>query len=210
MKTIKEGEVRKKEILVAARDLFVKKGYDVTSVNDILNVVGIAKGTFYYYFTSKEEVLEEIILDIVDEGVRRAEKILEDKSIPLVNRIMMAIMAQAPEFEGAEEIREEIHKVENAKLERLYLKEMLKRMTPVLYGPVSEGVDQGVFQMRYPTEGIESILLLGHMMFDCEVFEWKEEDYPRKIKAFLYHAERMLGTKEGELEVLLQMFGQMP
>jgi AcrR family transcriptional regulator len=178
-------------------------------VNDILKIVDIAKGTFYYYFTSKEEVLEAIILDIVEEGARKAEKILEDKSIPLVNRIMMAIMAQAPEFEGSDEIMEELHKVENTKLEQLYLKEMLKRMTGVLKEPVSEGIAQNIFHMEYPTECIESILLLGHMMFDCDTFEWEIEEYPKKIKAFLFNAERMLGTKEGELKEFLQMFGQM-
>jgi AcrR family transcriptional regulator len=52
---------------------------------------------FYYYFASKEEVLEAIILDIVEEGSRRAEKV----------------------------IKEELHKVENSKLERLYLRAML-------------------------------------------------------------------------------------
>ena len=209
MKTIKEGEVRRREILIAARELFVKKGYEQTSVNDILKIVDIAKGTFYYYFASKEEVLEAIILDIVEEGARRAEMILKDKSIPLVNRIMMAIMAQAPEFEGSDEIKEEIHKVENAKLEQLYLRAMLKRMTPVLQEPILEGIDRDIFHMKYPTECIESILLLGHMMFDCDVFEWKMEDYPRKIQAFLCNAERMLGTKEGELKEILQMFGQL-
>lgn len=209
MKTIKDGEVRRREILMTARELFVKKGYDQTSVNDILKIVDIAKGTFYYYFASKEEVLEAIILDIVEEGARKAEVIIKDKNMPLINRIMMAIMAQAPEFEGAEEIKEEMHKVENAKLEQLYLKAMLKRMTPVILEPVLEGIDEDIFHMDYPTESVESILLLGHMMFDCDTFEWQLEDYPKKIQAFLYNAERMLGTKEGELRVLLQMFGQM-
>lgn len=209
MKAIKEGEVRKREILEVSRELFVKKGYDHTSVNDILKIVDIAKGTFYYYFASKEEVLEAIILDIVDEGARRAEKILKDKTTPLVNRIMMAIMAQTPEFEGVDEIKEEMHKVENTKLEQLYLKAMLKRMTQLLQEPVLEGVDQDIFHMEYPTECIESILLLGHMLFDCDIFEWEMEEYPKKIQAFLYNIERMMGTKEGELNSFLQMFGQM-
>lgn len=208
MKTVKEGEVRKREILVAARELFVNKGYDQTSVSDILKIVDIAKGTFYYYFASKEEVLEAIILDIVEEGARRAEEILKDKSLPLAKRIMLAIMAQAPEFEGSDEIKEELHKVENAKLERLYLRAMLKRMTPVLQVPFSEGIEQGKFHMTYPEECIESILLLGHMMFDCDVFEWEMVSYPRKIQAFLCNVEKLLGTKEGELKEFMQMFGQ--
>ncbi|MBU4440182.1 MAG: TetR/AcrR family transcriptional regulator [Acetobacterium sp.] len=206
MKTIKEGEVRKREILLVARELFVKKGYDHTSVNDILKIVDIAKGTFYYYFSSKEEVLAAIILDIVDEGARRAERILKDKSIPLMNRIMMAIMAQAPEFEGSDEIKEEMHKVENAKLEQLYTKAMLKRMTPLLEEPVREGLEQDVFHTEYPTESIESILLLGHMLFDSNIMEWEMDVYPQKIQAFLANIERLLGTKEGELDGFLQMF----
>lgn len=206
MKTIKEGEVRKREILLVARELFVKKGYDHTSVNDILKIVDIAKGTFYYYFSSKEEVLAAIILDIVDEGARRAERILKDKSIPLMNRIMMAIMAQAPEFEGSDEIKEEMHKVENAKLEQLYTKAMLQRMTPLLEEPVREGLEQDVFHTDYPTESIESILLLGHMLFDCNVMEWEMDVYPQKIQAFLANIERLLGAKEGELNGFSQMF----
>lgn len=206
MKTVKEGEVRKREILLAARELFVNKGYEQTSVNDILHVVDIAKGTFYYYFASKEEVLETIIVDIVEEGARRAEQLLRDRSIPLVNRIMMAIMAQTPEFEGSDEIREELHKVENAKLQQLYLRTMLQRMTPVLEPPIAEGIELGIFQTEYPTECIEQILLLGHMMFDCDTFSWAEKEYPKKIQAFLTNGEKMLGMKEGELQDLLQMF----
>ena len=78
MKTVKESEIRRQEILVAARELFIKKGYEQTSVNDILKIVDIAKGTFYYYFASKSEVLDAIVLDIVEEGARRAESILID------------------------------------------------------------------------------------------------------------------------------------
>lgn len=206
MRTIKDGEVRRREILDTARELFVSKGYDQTSVNDILRIVNIAKGTFYYYFASKEEVLEEIILDIVEKGAIKAKKILKDKSIPLVSRIMMAIMAQAPEFEGSNVIAEEIHRVENAKLERLYLKSMLHRMVPILEVSVLEGIEQGVFHVEYPKECIESILLLGHMMFDCNIFDWGIDEYQKKVQAFLRNTEKILGTQEGELKELLQMF----
>lgn len=208
MKAVKEGEVRKREILLVARELFITKGYEQTSVNDILKIVDIAKGTFYYYFSSKEEVLEAIIVDIVEEGARKGKEILKDKSIPLVNRIMFAIMAQASEFEGSDKIKEELHKVENAKLEQLYLKEMLKRVTPILKEPVLEGIEQNIFNTEYPTECIEYTLLLGHLMFDCNVCQWKEEEVPRKILAFLYNLERIFGTKNGEFKDFIKMFEQ--
>lgn len=209
MKSKKEGEMRKQEIILAARGLFVKRGYDQTSVDEVLKIVGIAKGTFYYYFESKEELLDAIIIDIVDEGVIRAENILKDKSIPLLPRIMMAIMAQAEKFEGSDRIRVRIHNADNTRLERLYLREVLKRMTPVLQEPVAEGIDLGIFRIMYPTECIETILLLGYMMFFCSVFQRETQDHPRKIEAFLFNAEKLLGAKEGELNGFLQMFDRM-
>lgn len=206
MKTIKDGEERRKEILLTARKLFVQKGYDQTSINDILKIIDIAKGTFYYYYSSKEEVLEAIIMDIVSEGAARAEHILQDSSIPLLNRILMAVMAQAPEFEGANKLAEELHKVDNAKLEQQYRKTMLKKMTSILEDAVKEAQEQDIIHTDFPKECIEALLLMGHMMFDCDTFMWKAEEYPVKVRAFLCNAERMLGTKEGELQVFMEMF----
>ena len=61
MRIVKEHDERKNEIIDTASHIFAQKGYDKTSVNDILNAIGIAKGTFYHYFKSKEEVLDAVI-----------------------------------------------------------------------------------------------------------------------------------------------------
>ena len=50
MRIVKEHDERKNEIIDTASCIFAQKGYDKTSVNDILNAIGIAKGTFYHYF----------------------------------------------------------------------------------------------------------------------------------------------------------------
>jgi len=55
MRIVKEYDERRNEIIDTAKKLFITKGYNKSSVNDILNEIGIAKGTFYYYFASKEE-----------------------------------------------------------------------------------------------------------------------------------------------------------
>ncbi|MGL6198822.1 MAG: TetR/AcrR family transcriptional regulator [Lachnospiraceae bacterium] len=81
MRRLKEPEVRKNEILDAAHKLFVEKGYSKTTVIDILNVNGLSKGVFYYYFKSKEEVLDAIIERIVDAEVANAKKIVADPDL---------------------------------------------------------------------------------------------------------------------------------
>lgn len=80
MRIVKEYEERRKEILETAERLFLTKGYTKTTVNDILKEIGIAKGTFYHYFKSKEEVMDEIIMRIIKEDVTKAKRIV---SIPI-------------------------------------------------------------------------------------------------------------------------------
>ena len=65
----------KKKIFETSIDLFAKKGYDATSIEEITSVVGIAKGTLYYHFSSKEEILDFLIV----EGLKLLQHSLEIK-----------------------------------------------------------------------------------------------------------------------------------
>lgn len=53
----KPAEVRLDELMTAAERLFLDKGVDATTVSDITSLAGVAKGTFYHYFASKQEML---------------------------------------------------------------------------------------------------------------------------------------------------------
>lgn len=61
MRIVKEADVRKNEILDAAAVLFAEKGADKTSVADIMEAVGIAKGTLYHRFKSKESIMDALM-----------------------------------------------------------------------------------------------------------------------------------------------------
>jgi len=53
----KPAEVRLDELMAAAEQLFIAKGIEATTVNDIVEAAGVAKGTFYHYFASKHDML---------------------------------------------------------------------------------------------------------------------------------------------------------
>ena len=55
----KQPDVRKAEIVNTSQRLFYQRGYENTSVNEIVLNAGIAKGTFYHYFRSKSDVIDE-------------------------------------------------------------------------------------------------------------------------------------------------------
>ncbi len=81
VRILKKPEERKKEILEVAKELFQSLGYNKTSVEAIIEKAGISKGTFYYYFSSKNEVLSYIAHDTLKEMVIEAQKIQNIKEI---------------------------------------------------------------------------------------------------------------------------------
>lgn len=77
-------ENKKNEILAAARKIIIERGYKKTSVQEITNEVGIAKGSFYTYFKSKNELVITLILDKILKIKEKNELIL-NKEISLKN-----------------------------------------------------------------------------------------------------------------------------
>lgn len=73
----------KRKIFETAMELFAQKGYDGTSVEEITSVVGIAKGTLYYHFSSKEEIFNFLI----DEGMKLLRNSIEIKTSKYDNSI---------------------------------------------------------------------------------------------------------------------------
>jgi AcrR family transcriptional regulator len=70
---MKKGDIRKQEIIQTAEALFCRKGYEQTSVQDILDQLKTSKGSFYHHFVSKEALLEKICLKRAEQSF---EKIL--------------------------------------------------------------------------------------------------------------------------------------
>ena len=76
---MRKGDLRKQEILQTAEELFCKKGYEDTSVQDILDILHLSKGSFYHHYESKESLLEAICVrrasDISERSIRDASSI---------------------------------------------------------------------------------------------------------------------------------------
>ena len=73
----------KRKIFEISMELFASKGYDATSIEEITAIVGVAKGTLYYHFSSKEEIFNFL----VEQGMDLLEKSVEIKTAKMESSI---------------------------------------------------------------------------------------------------------------------------
>ncbi len=72
------------KIIQAGREILNKKDYHETIVEEIAQLAGVAKGTIFFYFQSKENLFREILLSLVDDVLSLIDKILQLNENPLV------------------------------------------------------------------------------------------------------------------------------
>ncbi|GGG59783.1 TetR/AcrR family transcriptional regulator [Paenibacillus radicis (ex Gao et al. 2016)] len=209
MRVVKEPEERKSEILDVAEELFFTKGYARTTVNDILQAIGIAKGTFYYYFKSKEEVMDAVVTRYIDTGVAAGKQIAADEKLSVHEKLLQIIMAQKQDTDKKVQLIEQFHQPENAVIHQKSLTETILKLTPVLTEVVEQGIQEKLFHTPYPKETMEFLLISSQFMFDEGIFKWEPEEIAYKIQAFIHVMEVSLGAEQGSFAYVVKMFEQL-
>lgn len=206
MRVTKKAEERRNEILDAADELFGQKGFDGTTTNDILEKVGIARGTLYYHFKSEEEIMNALIERHTVILLGAAKEIAADKNIPVTERIIRVVMALNISGGNATEIMEHIDKPQNALMHQKIQKVIINEVPPILTDIIREGVEQGLFSTPYPYECMEMVVAYPNTIFDDELVTLTNEERVSRIQAFVFNAERLLGVESGSLMYMMRMF----
>lgn len=185
-------EERKKELVKKAYELFITKGYENTSVEDIIESAGIAKGTYYYHFESKEQILEEVINMMIDEGVERAKQILKSDLKP-EEKLVYTILALriTPEEQS---VQDTIHTKENVILHKKVNDRIVDKAVPILSEIAREAKKEGLFNLDDNIEErVRMTLILSNEMFDHNEINEKE------VLVFIDTLEKIFGAKPGSL-----------
>ncbi|MFJ8518715.1 TetR/AcrR family transcriptional regulator [Lysinibacillus xylanilyticus] len=203
----KEAMERRNEILDVADELFGQKGFDGTSTNDILEKVGIARGTLYYHFKSKEDIMDALIERYNTQILGSAKEIASNKNIPVHERIVRVVMALNISGGNGKEIIDHIHKPQNALMHQKIQKVIINGLPPILTEIIREGIEQGLFSTPYPYECMEMIVAYTNTVFDDDMVDLTVEERAARIPAFIFNVERLLGVESGSLMYMMKMFG---
>ncbi|GAB2543740.1 TetR/AcrR family transcriptional regulator [Gracilibacillus alcaliphilus] len=197
MRVVKGAQERRNEILDVAEALFNEQGYDDTSTKDILKKVGIARGTLYYHFESKEAIMDGIIKRYNEKMIDWTQAIAANKEIPVIERFFMAITSLNMSGSVSEELMTHIHKPQNALMHQKIQKLLFTEITPIFAKIIEDGLEEGIFQTDYPYESVEMLLVYAATIFDEATIELTQAEQLQRMMAFASNAERLFGTEQG-------------
>ena len=196
----KTKEERRNEIIETAGKLFEEKGYEQTQVQDIVNEIGVAKGLFYYYFKSKDEVMEELA-DRYADAIIDAVNNLIDKDISTfdkINRIFQIFIDSAEKKSG---IFMGILNVKNGITHERIFFNVGKKMVPLVTELILSGNDNGECNCSDPkfiTEFLVSGLFnIMNQISPDEKIDYLKEKLPT-IKTMILKLYNFAELKEGK------------
>ena len=194
---VKDPEVRKTEILDVAEKLFFENGLEKTSVNMIVETLGIAKGTVYYYFKSKDDIMKAVLNRFAK---RSAEVIINRISTPSLNAIdKLRILIQEfmlVEKEYDREMMDYIHKNQNLAYHQQSLIYGVLEYSKIIEIIIKQGIDEGFFEVSNPKLTARYLIAGLSFLYDIHLFGWKKEEYSQMIIGLKEIFSRLLNTKE--------------
>lgn len=211
---VKSPEIRKNEILVTAQRFFFNKGFESTSIQDIIDELGIAKGTFYHYFNSKTDLLDQLINSITDE--------MYSLLTPIVKSDMTAIEKFNTMFREGTAFKMNNPEVfiimlkvlftdENTILRTKMYRKMVEKMTSMYAEIIQQGNDEGVFHVSMPDDIAELLLQIATLLNEtiCRIMLRKDTDQRiltdmirTKLAVYQDTMENILHTPHGSITLL--------
>lgn len=194
---MKKGEKRKQELLKIAYDMFLTKGYENTSVDEIIEKAQIAKGTYYYHFKSKEQMLEEVIDMMIASECEAAKQVIAT-DIPVPQKIVGIIASMKP-AEVEQPIKNTLFQPENVLMHHKVRQKLIEVITPLLSEVVEEGVDEGIFECDNIAERVKMLLIISDSTFNEGKFTEKD------IAVFIDMTEKLLGAESGTMSFICDL-----
>jgi len=203
VRIVKKSAERKADIVKAARRLFNTKEYEKTTMQDVMDALGIAKGTIYHYFKSKEDLLEAVIEDIVGQNIKQMQAIVKETDGSALQK--MKLLAKTGSMASDNKnILDYLHKPGNYAMHSRLLAAILIKQAPLYAEVIQQGCNEGVFKTQTPLECAEFILSAVQFLTDIGIYPWTQEDLSRRMQAFPKLIEQQLLAPPGSFQFLIE------
>ena len=191
-------------ILDALQTLLENKNLQTISVSEIAQEAGIGKGSIYYYFSSKEAILEALVARCYEKPLETAKNLAGQQNISPFTR--MAMIFQACRNISTEFLKSETQSAagssEKAFLHQKYISHIIQELKPVLAEIIRQGIAEGTIHFDRPEALAEIVLIVLAVKMDNSLTESPRDEIRDTIAGLVTLLEKGTGNPPGSLNFL--------
>lgn len=190
-------------IIAVSAKLFVEKGYDKTSMQDIVDALGMSKGGIFHHFKSKEDIFNAVMERQFDQIIETINQWFEEmngltakeKLRGLIKRNLMddKIIKESSNMVSSA--------IESPQIILAFTQNNVKKLAPIIADVIREGIEDGSIATSFPNECAEVLLLLLNFWCDTDIFQGDFSTLLKRFR-FLQHLMRQLGVDILEDEII--------
>ena len=200
----KDSQIRITEILDTAEHLFTINGYCGTTINDIAKEMSVAQGMPYYYFKSKEEILEALVNRHISSIIAEIKAVTCSDSMTPLRKIELTlfILLRSVRYKDGllfYTLRNEQH---------LHMKERVAHLakslfTPLLLTVIEEGIRTQSFHVSHLKTTLAFILIIIEPLYDALYEKMSAELLSHRLRMAEALIEKALGLQEAMIHISL-------
>jgi len=209
---VKDADERKEELLQTALELFTERGYENTPVQAITDKIGIAKGTFYHYFESKDALLNELVFYFADHIFDEVRVRLAESDGDAVEKLRILAGGTAKAKMDMLQVTLPMGRLLRQPENRVVLERLTDEygalLQEIIQHIIEQGVAEGLFHIDPPDLTSELLLaLLFGLGRSKSALSMQVEDpavaagWFDMIEAFEVAVGRMLGVEAGRVGI---------
>jgi len=149
---------RRQDLINLAAQLFLKNGYENTTVNQIVDSLKLAKGTYYYHFRSKEDILVAVSDKLISDTREKLLAVHKQKTRDVLWRIREIISIFHDDFYQNQKIWKLVYNENNVAMHKQVTKIGGKKLTPLLTDALQEGIDNKIIFVPHAHETAQVLI----------------------------------------------------
>lgn len=196
---------KSEKILDALQQLLEEKSIQYISVSEIASKAGIGKGSIYYYFSSKDAILEALIERSYEQPIETAKNLAKQTTISPFTRMAMIYQAcrnSSSEFLSQRKTSTPKSAQEQAYIHQKYLTHLISELKPALTEIIQQGIDNGEIHFDYPSALAEISLIVLSIKLDNTIAPSSPEEIEDTICGWISLLEKGTGNPVGSLNFL--------
>lgn len=179
----KYPEETEKKIIDKAFELFLAKGYENTSVQDIIDATALSKGAIYHHFDSKESILLRVYDRISERTGREMMKIVKSKEMNGREKINAMFMNSFKDEEHIEFMKSMPNLLDNPHFLALHMKETMEDIVPkYIYPVLQQGNEDGSICCKHPLEAAHALMALSNVWMNPLIYVNTDENINNKVE----------------------------